>query len=278
MNMAEPADIPLPEDEVPAQQPSRDIKLPVFWPSRPKAWFTYIESRFRLRHISDEQVQFDHVLSALPEDMVGQILDLVEAAPEATPYTFLKTRILETHQLSDYEKFDMLVKMEPMGNRKPSQLLAAMMEFCPTGMERTLPFYYYFTQRLPAALRTQLGEVEHGDPRALAARADRLWTMHSPGSSAVAAFESAAPAISAMRGSARGHGGRGRGGSQRGRGNQRPAPVAPPALSGASTAAASAPADPTPSALARLSSGLCFFHWNFADKAQKCEAPCSWGN
>jgi hypothetical protein len=128
--MTDPAEIPLPDDDVPAQQPSWDIKLPAFWPSRPKAWFTYIESRFHLRHISDEQVQFDHVLSALPEDLVGQIL---EAAPEATPYTFLKSRILETHQLSDYEKFDMLVKMEPMGGRKPSQLLAAMMEFCPGG-------------------------------------------------------------------------------------------------------------------------------------------------
>jgi hypothetical protein len=101
----------------------------------------------------DEQIQFDHVLSALLEDMVGQILDLVETAPEATPYTFLKARILETHQLSDYEKFYMLVKIEPLGNCKPSQLLAAMMEFCPAGMEKTLPFYYYFTQRLPAALQ-----------------------------------------------------------------------------------------------------------------------------
>jgi hypothetical protein len=115
-----------------------------------------------LRNIADEQIQFDHVLSALPEDMVGQILDLVEAAPEAAPYTFFKARILETHQLSDYEKFDMLVKMEPLGDCKPSPLLAAMMEFCPAGMEKTLSFHYYFTQRLPAALHTQLGEVEHG--------------------------------------------------------------------------------------------------------------------
>jgi hypothetical protein len=102
--MADPLDIPLPEDVGSALQPSRDIKLPAFWTTRPRAWFTYIESHFRLRGIADEQIQFDHVLSALPEDMVGQILDLVEAAPEATPYTFLKARILETHQLSDYEK------------------------------------------------------------------------------------------------------------------------------------------------------------------------------
>jgi hypothetical protein len=44
---------------------------------------------------------------------------------------YLKAMILETHQLSDYEKWDMLVKMEPMGSHKPSQLLATMMEYCP---------------------------------------------------------------------------------------------------------------------------------------------------
>ncbi len=86
--MADPLSIPLPEDGVLASQFSRDIKLPAFWTTRPRAWFTYIESHFRLRNIADEQIQFDHVLSALPEDMVGQILDLVEAAPEATPAPF----------------------------------------------------------------------------------------------------------------------------------------------------------------------------------------------
>jgi hypothetical protein len=72
--------------------PPRDIKLPPFWRSRPAAWFVFVESRFRLRNIVDETAKFDHVLSALPEDMVGQILDLVEAAPAATPYTFLQRR------------------------------------------------------------------------------------------------------------------------------------------------------------------------------------------
>jgi hypothetical protein len=98
--------------------------------------------------------------------MVGQILDMVEAAPAATPYTFLGARLLETHSLSDYEKCDMLRKMEQMGGHKPSKLLANMMEFCPAGLEQPLPFHYLFTQRLPQALRTQLGEVEPGNPRA----------------------------------------------------------------------------------------------------------------
>ncbi len=196
----------------------------------------------------------------------------MEAAPEATPYTFLKSRILETHQLSDYEKFDMLVKMEPMGCRKPSQLLAAMMEFCPAGKEKTLPFHYYFTQQLPPALRTQLGKVEHGDLRALAARADKLWKMNVPPASTVAAVE-----MVDGGGGHLGNGNRVRGGVQRGRGSRRP-PAAHQAGTGQSAGSSVPATDPTPSSLAQMSSGLCFFHWNYAEKAQKCEAPCTWGN
>lgn len=178
-----PEDIPLPEDNPP--QP-RDIKLPPFWTTRPRAWFTFVESRFRLRGIVSEQLKFDHVLSALPADMVSQVLDIVEAVPEDTPYTYFKQQLLEDYQLSDYEKFDMLMKMEAMGGRKPSQLLHAMLEFCPLNMEKHLCFHYLFMQRLPVALRTQLGEVQPGDPRALANRADKLWAVHSEGGTVAA--------------------------------------------------------------------------------------------
>jgi hypothetical protein len=99
MENVDPTNIPLPDDGF---IPPRDIKLPPFWQPRPAAWFVFVESRFRLRNIVDETAKFDHVLSALPEDMFGQILDLVEAAPAATPYTFLWARLLETYSLSDY--------------------------------------------------------------------------------------------------------------------------------------------------------------------------------
>lgn len=273
MAEVDPSQIPLPEDVVPPQP--RDIKLPLFWTSRPRAWFTFVESRFRLRGIDSEQCRFDHVLSALPADMVSQVMDIVETVPEQNPYTYFKQQLLEVHQLSDYEKFDLLVKMEPMGGRKPSQLLHAMLEFCPLGMEKHLSFHYFFMQRLPQALRTQLGEVQPGDPRALAVRADRLWSVHATNGHTAAAVdgsEESSTTVAAIRGGTKGRGGRG--GKQRGRGSGRPA--------GASNAAAAAqgvPAgDPTPSDLARNGSGLCFFHWTYAERATKCSPPCTWGN
>ncbi len=153
-----------------------------------------------------------------------------------------------------------------------------MMEFCPAGLEQSLPFHYLFTQRLPQALRTQLGEVEPGDPRALVARADKLWAVHAPTASAVAAVssseaaEAGGGACAAIREGGKDF--RGRGGQQRGRGGAKSTTA--PAASSATPA--SAPKDPTPSALARFASGLCFFHWNFATRATKCSLPCSWGN
>ncbi len=186
-------------------------------------------------------------------------------------YEFFKNELLNIHH---YEKFDMLVKMEPMGGRKPSQLLHAMLEFCPLGMERHLSFHYFFMQRLPQALRTQLGEVQPGDPRALAVRADRLWSVHTTKAARTVADgqeDPPAASIAAVRG---GSGG-GRGGRSRGRGAARGAAKAP-AASAAPTGVPAA--EPTPSDLARVGSGLCFFHWTFADKATKCVAPCTWGN
>jgi hypothetical protein len=98
--------------------------------------------------------------------------------------------------------------MKPMGGRKPSQLLHAMLEFCPAGMEKHLSFHYLYMQRLPQALRTQLGEVQPGDPRRLAARADRLWSVHAPsgGVMAVADGQDGAASVAAVKPAARGRG------------------------------------------------------------------------
>jgi hypothetical protein len=103
--------------------------------------------------------------------------------------------------------------------------------------------------RLPSqALRTQLGEVQPGDPRTLAVRADRLWSVHSTkaaGTVAVADGQEDLPAASIA--AVRGAGGRGRGGRSRGRGAARGAAKAPAATAAPTSVTA---AEPTPSDLA----------------------------
>jgi hypothetical protein len=81
--------------------------------------------------------------------MVSLVIDLVDTLPVKNQYEYFKEQLLNIHQLSGYEKFNILSKMEPMGGRKLSQLLHTMLEFCPVGMEKHLSFHYFSMQRLP---------------------------------------------------------------------------------------------------------------------------------
>ncbi len=84
-------------------------------------------------------------------------IDVVEHPPERLPYSALKQSLLDSHQLSDYQRVTALHKMEPLGGRKPSELLASMLELCPRGHETSIFFTHLFLERLPAELRITLG-------------------------------------------------------------------------------------------------------------------------
>ncbi len=147
--------------------------------SGPRVWFAFAESHFWLCGINDEQQNFNHVLSALPAEMVSQVIHLLDTLPQTNPYEYFKTQLLDIHQLSDYEKFFMLTKMQLMGGRKPSQLFHAMLEFCPVGMESIslLPLLLH-AETSPGSQKAA-GRGAAWRLRALAARADKLWSVYS---------------------------------------------------------------------------------------------------
>ena len=250
------------------QQPSPSIVLPPFWTTNVTGWFAMAESRFRIRRIYDEWDRYDNLVSALTADSIRLVLDVVTNPPEEDPYTHLKERLMGSHQLTDYQRIEQLIAMDSLGDRKPSQLLAQMLEVCPAGEERSKFFAFHFLQRIPQELRIMLGEDNHEEIHQLAVKADRLWAIHGHrlhGSVAAVASPEDPLAVNAVRG---GRGGRVLRGRGRGRGSQ-------PARGGASAPAAAA-TGLAPAALARDSAGLCYYHWNFGEKATKCEAQCSW--
>jgi hypothetical protein len=68
--------------------------------------------------------------------------------------------------------------MPPLGSRKPSEMMAAMLETCPRGEEKTNLFACIFLQRIPREIRVLLARVDHKDPKELAKQADELWSLH----------------------------------------------------------------------------------------------------
>jgi hypothetical protein len=82
------------------------LKLPAFWVDKPVSWFVLAESRFRLHGIHREQTRYDYLVSALTKEAVSLVLDVVEHHP----YSALKHSLLDSHQLSDYQKIAALHK------------------------------------------------------------------------------------------------------------------------------------------------------------------------
>jgi hypothetical protein len=68
--------------------------------------------------------------------------------------------------------------MPALGGRKLSELMAAMLETCPRGEEKTNLFACIFLQRLPREIRVLLAKADHKDPKTLATQADELWALH----------------------------------------------------------------------------------------------------
>jgi hypothetical protein len=173
--------------------------------------------------------------------------------------------------------------MEPLGERKPSKLLASMLELCPRGHETSIFFTHLFLERLPAELRITLEEDDHQNVRALAEKADALWSLQGMKTSFSASVASlvdvdkpAQVAVVSSHGSARGRGGRGRGGHG--------GPAGPTRGGGQQSGGQQMSSQPTavasllPREMARIQSGLCLNHFNYGDKARSCTPPCAWGN
>jgi hypothetical protein len=246
--------------------PQQRVKLSPFWLQAPALWFAQAECSFNVKKIEAQYDRYCHVVAALPHESLRLVADLVESPPTETPYDDIKTRLVASHQLSDFQKAEKLFLMPLLGSRKPSEMMAAMLETFPRGDEKTNLFACIFLQRLPREIRVLLARVDHKDPKELAKQARELWALHDTnGGGGVAAIQQdcvEGDFVAAVRAGDRQRGGGSRG---RGRGSSR-----------GSGRPASSVEEPEASKEARLAAGLCIKHWRYGEPASSCTAPCSW--
>jgi hypothetical protein len=246
------------------------VKLAAFWPQNPALWFAQAECQFQVKGVTGQFDRYCHVVSALPHESLRLVADQVEAPPSETAFDDIKQRLVASHQLSDFQKAEKLFLMQPLGSRKPSEMMAAMLEFCPRGEEKTNLFACLFLQRLPREIRVLLARVDHKDPKALAQQADELWALHDGRADSVAAVQpdfGEGELVAALRFGDRGRGGVNHGGRSRGGGGR--------ARDGGRTSSA-AVEEPEVSREARLAAGLSIKHWRYGEAASSCSQPCSW--
>ena len=166
------------------------------------------------------------------------------------PYTKLKDALLASHQLTDFQRVELLHAMEPLGGRKPSELLADMWELCPTEQHDNIFFAMLFLQCLPRDIRVLLTHEDHRNLRLLAnANATAVGDFQTDPVAALPGKNTTASSKRSSRPHYR---------PKHSRGSQKEQYTSAPV------------------ALAKDPTGLCFYHWNFGDKANNCTDPCSW--
>jgi hypothetical protein len=237
---------------------SASVHLPKFWAKSPAAWFRAADAQFILRHVTCPLEKYYLVLTALTEVNVDRVQAIVEAEPDEESFEKLRAALVASHTLTPYQQVDALVNMEPLGARKPSELLAAMDKHKPKNMNS---FYaYHFLQRLPREIRVLLARDDLDDMAALAEKADSLMAMHQPQLhdtvAAVCPAEQPAATATVDEEAVAAIGGKGQSKKKKRKDRKQRRRT------------------PSPNSIKK--SPLCWAHIRYGDKAFSCEQPCAW--
>ncbi|XP_064479045.1 uncharacterized protein LOC135392257 [Ornithodoros turicata] len=164
------------------------VRLPPFTRSCPDIWFRQAESQFTLAHITSQVTKFHHALSALPEDIPEDILievaDIVNCPPADASYDALEIAVVERTSPSDRQCLQELVLNEPLGDRKPSQVLRQMQHLIGSSTFDPKLLRELFLSRLPPSVQLVLSASDDRDLPSLAARADNVTEIASGQASA----------------------------------------------------------------------------------------------
>lgn len=152
------------------------LKLPTFWTLQPHVWFTQAEAQFHLRNITQDSTKYYHVISALDHSIASRLLDVISHPPETNKYEDLKQKLLSTFSLSRRDRANRLLHFRSSGDSKPSEIMDEILSLL-DGHKPCLLAEQIFLEQLPEDIRMQISEDDFKDPRAVALRADILWTV-----------------------------------------------------------------------------------------------------
>ena len=214
------------------------LKLPSFYEDRPESWFYYAESQFRLKKITDDQTQFDHIYQSLSTKQAARVESIVANMPKTGKVMALKEKLLRAFGRAQLEKDEEILNHGPLGDMTTAEFVAKI----ETLNKDPATFLRAFViNKLPADVRGVLANSEFTELSDLAEAADKVMKARKKTVNVIyQEQESEIDAVSF----------RGRGGQPRGRGR--------------GTSSSRPPGQATKKA-------ACYFHDKHGPAAFKCE-------
>ena len=153
------------------------VKVPQFYKENARFWFDGLESQFRLKKVSDDTTKFDHVMSALPEEVAMQVMPAIRSKR----YEELKEALLNVYGLTEQQRALKLLSLPGLGDKKPSKLAAEIIALVPEGLDPGYLERQIFLNQLPTAVQQlMMTHKEVKDLYQLGRLADDyVMTMHS---------------------------------------------------------------------------------------------------
>lgn len=159
------------------------LKLPPFWSNLPIQWFCSIESQFNTRGIRQEQTKYDYVVQSLPQEIVASVYDVMQTIldnldtphSDLTPYTTLKTALIDRHSLSESARLETLLGGIDIGDRKPSEFFRSLKSIA--GSSDTMSdklITNLWMRKLPTMVQISLKSIPNPDTNTLLSIADNI--------------------------------------------------------------------------------------------------------
>jgi hypothetical protein len=216
------------------------------------------------RNITDDYYRVSLVQDALSyaqQDAVAGVLEADPLPPNA--YQLLKTELLRLHEKSSWDRMEELLNLPTLGGQKATELWSTIQRLRPKDPDQL--YRYMLLTRLPADIQLQLAE-DKSPGEQLAARADEL--LRKAPRKAAAAHIAAATSEESVVAAARPQPAGQRDGYAKRKFEDRKRKRS--GGHGGGQAAKRRADRPQP----WLDFGLCFYHFTYGSKADKCEKPC----
>lgn len=234
-------------------------KIPAFWKAEPELWFCRVEAAFSRANISNSLTKFELIIPCLEFDVLKQIADLVKN-PSATPYEDIKRRLIATYAESESRRIRRLLEGQTIGDDKPSHFLRNLKQLAGTNVSDDV-IKSLWMRSLPANTQAILIATSHTNLDKLAEVADKIHDLDSSGdvcsvstsrsSRLEQQVEQLTKQVAALASGFR----------ERSRSNSRQP------RQRSSSGRRNTPRNPN---------WLCFYHYRYKDKANKCVKPCAW--
>ncbi|UYV83240.1 hypothetical protein LAZ67_23000261, partial [Cordylochernes scorpioides] len=173
-----------PTSTAPSQISRLAFRAPPFWPNNVELWISQLEAAFGLAEISRDETKFQATVTSLDQPTLTYVADIVTAPPPSGKYDALKAGLLQRLGQSKQTKILQVLDGRPMGDQKPSTVLAAMQHQAGRNFSDTV-LKMLWTRRLPQDIRTALAASSETSLSKLAEMADNIHEAILPTVSAV---------------------------------------------------------------------------------------------